>query len=365
MEPLSDRIWSRSRLSVRARLARWRAKRFQILQCAFAAGLAWFIAADLLHHDHPFFAPVAAVLCLGTSYAQRLRRVAEVAIGVAVGVLIADLIVLQIGSGAWQLALVVVLAMSVAMVVDGSPLLVTQSAVQGIFVATLVPTPGTAFIRWSDALIGGAVALVAATLVPSAPLRRPREQAAIVARKIAGLLRAAAEVMVDGDSDRAFDVLAQARATDYLIRELQDAADEGMSIVASSPFRSRHRHEVRRASQLVEPLDKALRSTRVLTRRTAVAAYRRREVPSGYAVLCNEIASAADEVAEELSRNRLAVAARPALFAAAAGSAQLERTDELSIETMLAQMRSVIADLLEVTGMDSLAATDALPPARK
>lgn len=324
--------------------------------------MAWFIAADLLDHDHPFFAPVAAVLCLGTSYSQRLRRVAEVAIGVAVGVLIADLLVLQIGAGAWQLALIVVLAMSVAIVVDGSKLLVTQSAVQAIFVATLVPTPGTAFVRWTDALIGGAVALVAAMLVPSAPLRRPREQAAVVARKVAGLLRAAAEVMVDGDSDRAFDVLADARATDYLIRELQDAADEGMSVVASSPFRFSHKDSVRRASQLVEPLDKALRSTRVLVRRTAVASYHRRQVPPGYAVLCNEIADAAEEVAEELSHNRFAVAARPALLRAAVGSAHLERTTELSIETMLAQMRSVIADLLEVTGMESLAATDALPP---
>lgn len=357
-----DRIWARGRLSAKARVARWRAKRFQVLQCAVAAGVAWFVAADLLHHDHPFFAPVAAVLCLGTTYSQRLRRVAEVAVGVAVGVLVADLIVLQIGAGAWQLTLVVVLSMSAAILLDGGQLIVTQSAVQGIFVATLVPQPGTAFVRWTDALIGGAVALVAATLVPSAPLRRPREQAAVVARKVAALLRAAAEVMVDGDADRAFDVLADARATDFLIRELQAAADEGMSVVASSPFRLRHRHSVRRASELVEPLDKALRSTRVLVRRTAVAAYRRREVPPGYSVLCREIADAAEEIADELARNRVAEAARPALLAAAAGSAQLPRTNELSIETMLAQMRSVIADLLEVTGMESLAATDALPP---
>lgn len=363
MEPLPvDRIWARGRLSAAARVARWRSKRFQVVQCALAAAVAWFIASDLLGHDHPFFAPVAAVLCLGTSYTQRLRRVAEVAVGVAVGVLVADLIVLQIGAGAWQLALVVVLSMSVALLVDGGQLMVTQSAVQSIFVATLVPTPGTAFVRWSDALIGGAVALLAATLVPSAPLRRPREQAAVVARKVAAVLRSTAEVMVDGDADRAFDVLADARSTDALIRELQAAADEGMSVVASSPFRLRHRSSVRRMSELVDPLDKALRSTRVLARRTAVAAYRRRPVPPGYAVLCEEIAAAADQVADELARNRLAEAARPALLAAAAGSATLERTTELSVETMLAQMRSVIADLLEVTGMESLAATDALPP---
>jgi len=359
-----DRLWAKSRLSARARAARWRAKSFQVAQCAVAAGVAWFIASDLLGHDTPFFAPIAAVISLGTSYGQRLRRVTEVTIGVAVGVLISDLLVTQIGSGAWQLMLVVGLAMSAALLVDGGQLLVTQAAVQSIVVATLVPTAGGAFVRWTDALIGGGVALVAATLVPRAPLRRPREQAAVVVRKIASLLRAASEVMVDGDPEHAFEVLADARATDYLIRELQTAADEGMSVVASSPFRVRHKPGVRRMTQLVEPLDKALRSTRVLTRRTAIAAYRRRPVPASYAALCADLADAADQVADELGQNRVAEAARPALLAVGRGSAQLERTSELSIEVLLAQLRSVTADLLEVTGMEALEATDSLPPVR-
>ena len=40
----------------------------------------------------------------------------------------------------------------------------------------------------------------------------------------------------------------------------------------------------------------------------------------------------------------------------------VERTDVLSAEVVLAQLRSIVADLLMVTGMDSLEATDALPP---
>ena len=50
-----------------------------------------------------------------------------------------------------------------------------QAAVQSIVIASLVPDPGQAVTRWTDALIGGAVALVGATVVPAAPLRRPRE----------------------------------------------------------------------------------------------------------------------------------------------------------------------------------------------
>ena len=105
--------------------------------------MAWLIAADLLGHPTPFFAPVAAVVSLGTSYGQRLRRVAEVTIGVAVGVLARRPAGASCSApGWWQLALIVALAMSAAFLLDGGQLFVTQAAVQSIVVAALVPAPG-------------------------------------------------------------------------------------------------------------------------------------------------------------------------------------------------------------------------------
>ena len=359
-----DRAWSRGRMSTAARLRRLQSKSWQIGQCAIAAGVAWWVAADLLGHHTPFFAPIAAVVSLGTSYGQRLRRVAEVTLGVAIGVLVADLLVLAIGTGAWQLMLIVALAMTAAFLLDGGQLFVTQAAVQSIVVATLLPDPDAGLTRWSDALVGGAVALVAATVVPAAPLRRPREQAAVVVRKISALLRAAADVMESGEAEPALELLADARTTDILIRELQVAADEGLAVVASSPFRVRHRPGVRRMAQLVEPLDRALRSTRVLVRHTAVAAYHRREVPPAYAILARELADAVDLVAEELEADRMASGARPALLAVGFATGQVERSAVLAAEVVLAQLRSVVADLLLLTGMEPLEATDALPPPR-
>ncbi|MCW2852857.1 MAG: hypothetical protein JWM84_2521 [Nocardioides sp.] len=348
--------------SLGARLVRLRAKRWHIIQCALAAGAAWFVAADLLGHDTPFFAPIAAVVSLGTSYGQRLRRVAEVTLGVAIGVFIADLLVIQLGSGAWQLVIIVGLAMTTAFLLDGGPLFVTQAAVQSIVVSTLIPDPGAALTRWTDALVGGAVALVAATVAPAAPLRRPREQAALVMGKVADLLRAAAEVMVDGEAERGLALLADARSTDPLIRELQSAADEGMSVVASSPFRVRHRDGLRRMSDLVDPLDRTLRSTRVLVRQTAVAAYRHRPVPASYAELARDLADAAELVAAELAADRMAVAARAIVMEVGEGTGQVERSDVLAAEVILAQLRSIVVDLLLLTGLDETESTEALPP---
>lgn len=359
-----DRAWQHGRLSARARGARLRSKSWHIGQAAVAAAVAWVLAKEVLGHETPFFAPIAAVVSLGTSYGQRLRRVAEVTVGVAVGVLVADLLVLLLGTGWWQVGLVVVLSMSAALLLDTGGLLVTQAAVQSIIVVTLLPHPDQALLRWTDALVGGAVALVAAAVVPGAPLRRPRERAAVVVRKIASLLRTAAESAVDGDLDRALETLASARTTEPLVRELQAAADEGMSVVASSPFRRRHKGRVRRVAELVEPMDRALRNTRVLVRRVAVASYRGETLPRAYAVLCADLADVTDRVAESLERDEMAVDARAELVRIGRGTAEVERVADLSAEVVLAQIRSIIVDLLQVTGLDVLEATDAIPPMR-
>jgi len=136
-------------------------------------------------------------------------------------------------------------------------------------------------------------------------------------------------------------------------------------VVASSPFRVRHRDDLRKMSELVDPLDRALRSTRVLVRQAAVAAYRHRPVPASYADLTADLALAVDAVADELAADRMPEAARPNVLAVGQATGLVERSESLSGDAILAQMRSIVVDLLLVTGMDQLEATDALPPPRR
>ena len=361
-----DELWSRGlsrgRTSLATRLSRLQSKSWQIGQCAVAAGVAWFIAADLLGHQAPFFAPIAAVVSLGTSYGQRMRRIAEVTLGVAIGVFLGDVFTHTFGSGAWQIVLIVGLGMTTALLLDAGAIFVTQAAVQGIVVSVLLPTPGAAFIRWTDALIGGAVALAAAAIVPRAPLRRPRMQAAVVARKIAQLLRTSAGAIRTGDFEDSMEALNEARSTDYLVTELRAAADEGLSVLASSPFRRRHRGDVRRMVELVEPLDFALRNTRVVTRRVAVAAYRREPIPDSYAAVLDDLAAIVEEMADDLADRKMAIGSRDALISLGTATARIDRTAGLSSQVVLVLVRSIIADLLAVSGMDPMEATAAFPP---
>jgi uncharacterized membrane protein YgaE (UPF0421/DUF939 family) len=371
IDSLRERVWDRGRVSFRARRARLRSKSWHIGQCAVAAGVAWWLANDVFGHPRPFFAPIVAVICLGTSYGQRLRRVVEVTLGVAVGVFLADLLLLLIGTGPWQVTILVALAMTITLLLNAGTLFVTQAAVQGIVVVTFAAAPGYALTRWVDALIGGAVALVAAAVVPRAPLRRPREEAALVVRRIAELLRAGARSADEGDVEAGLEVLAGARNTDRLIRELQDAADEGLSVLASSPFRRRHVGHVRRMVELVEPLDRALRNTRVLVRRMALTSYHHQRLPHAYVLLCVDLADVVDEMADELAAGHSLADphgptsdVRRGLLRIGEGTAQVERVADLSADVVLAQIRSIVVDLLQVTGMDVLEATDALPPPR-
>jgi hypothetical protein len=181
---------------------------------------------------------------------------------------------------------------------------------------------------------------------------------------VADLLREGARGATDGDVERALGVLADARGTEGLMRELREAADEGLSVLASSPFRRRHQGGVRRMAELVEPLDHAMRNTRVLVRRIAVSTYYRHRLPQAHVLLCQDLADAADEVADELAGGRMAERARPALLRVGDGTAHVERSGDLSADVVLAQIRSIVVDLLEVTGLDVLEATDAIPPPR-
>ena len=114
-------------------------------------------------------------------------------------------------------------------------------------------------------------------------------------------------------------------------------------------------------AELVEPLDIAMRNTRVLARRVAVACYRGEDIPASYAELVDSLAYATDEIASELKAGRMASAVQPLLLELGELSAHVERSQVLSAEVVLAQVRSLIADLLAITGMDPLAATDAIP----
>jgi len=351
----------RSRASVRRRVDRWRDRAFFIAQCALAAGVAWGLARYVVGHKMPFFAPVAAMVCLGFSFGQRLRRVAEVMVGVAVGVGVGDLFVKMFGTGVPQIVFVVALAMSVAVLLGAGTLMVTQAGVQAAMVTTLLPDPGAGFSRWLDAALGGAVALAAATIAPAAAIRRPRQQASAVLNELAALLVETADGLRDHDEAALTDALRRARASEGLLGDLRSGAAEGVAVVRMSPFRRRHRGRVQEIADLVVPLDRAIRNIRVLVRRAAVSVWRGEVIPPEYPQLLERLADGTRLIAESLFEPAADVAAHRVLGELGRRTADLPTPAGLSAVVVLGQIRSTIVDLLELTGTTYEEARELVP----
>jgi uncharacterized membrane protein YgaE (UPF0421/DUF939 family) len=358
---LAPRAARRSHAELRVRLRRLGQRIFFILQCGIGAGGAWWVAKDLLHHPAPFFAPVTAMICLGMSYGQRLRRVADVMVGVAVGVLVGDLFTHYFGSGAWQIIVVAVIAMSFATLLGAGLLLITQAGVQSVIVTTLVAPPGQAFYRWFDAVIGGSLALLLTLVAPAAPIRRPRQRAAAVVQELSDILADTAAALRRHDADLASRTLARARESEGMLRDLRAASEEGMAVVRLSPIRRRHLPAVQVIADLLEPLDRAIRNLRVLVRRAAIATWRGEQVPAAYVALIISLAEVTGEIAAELRARNIPTAARRGLQAIAEFSAVIDPSAGLSSEVVRAQIRSMVVDLLMLTGLPYEEAREYVP----
>ena len=106
---------------------RLQTKWFYILQVAIAAGAAYWAAHVVFGHDIPFFAPMATIIVLSTTGGERFRRSVELVVGVSLGVGLGDLIIANIGSGTWQIAVAVGIAIALGTFIDRSVLLANQA----------------------------------------------------------------------------------------------------------------------------------------------------------------------------------------------------------------------------------------------
>lgn len=345
---------TRLRKHLRTRVRRVGISALPIVQCAVAAGLAWFVAGDVVGHARPFFAPIAAVISLGLSLSSRLRRVVELVVGVSLGVLVGDLLISVIGSGAWQIALVVALAMGVAVFADGATLLVAQAGSSAVLVATLLP-PGdsSGLDRCLDALIGGVIGVAVAAVLPADPVAPARRAARALLDELAGVLLDSAAALRDRDPDAAAAALARARASQPLIDELRTALRGGREITTVAPLYRRRRGVLGRYADLAERADYAMRNTRVLARRTYQALCDDEPAAPELADALRELAGAVGALTAQLGRDGERERAREPVLEVVRHAVALSDTwvPGPSEQVIVAQLRSIALDLLQATGL--------------
>jgi uncharacterized membrane protein YgaE (UPF0421/DUF939 family) len=320
-----------------------------------AAGAAWLVAHDLVGHQRPFFAPIAAVISLGVSLANRVRRVVELVLGVSLGVLVGDLLISRIGSGWWQIALAVILAVAVAVFADGGAMLVNQAAASAVLVATLLP-PGQAggLDRCVDALIGGLVGVLVVAVVPSDPVAPVRRAARTLLDELAAVLSDAADALRARDADAARVALLRARRTQPSIDSLRTALRGGHDVTAVSPMHRRRRRVLARYTELAERADYAVRNARVLLRRTYAALLDDEPAVPDLPDVVAELAAAVRRLTAELTREGdLTRARQPVVDVVRHAKVMADDAALLgeSEQVLVAQLRSIALDLLQATGL--------------
>ena len=130
----------------------------------------------MLPDPRPAFAAIAAVIAVGATHGQQARRAVQLVGGVVLGITVADMIIQLIGTGAWQMGVLVILAMGTAVALGGAELVVVEAGVSAILLVALDPGAAAGFQpnRIFEAMIGGATALaISAFFFPPDPTLGP------------------------------------------------------------------------------------------------------------------------------------------------------------------------------------------------
>lgn len=356
----SARVVARAR--VRQGWARVRRAFVPVLLASVAAGLAWAIAHYALGHEYPFFAPVSAWVALGFTADRQLRRVAELAIGVAVGVLLGDLLVHVIGTGPVQIAVVLTLAALVARFIDRGALLATQAGVQAIVIVGLpAAQAGSPLGRWTDAAVGGALALAVAALSPQDPRRRVRSLAEEAVHEIAEVLRFLVRGLTERSEDDVEEALVRGRASSPVLDQWRSTAAGARESARVSPAFRRHRDELGELERAAVQADRAMRNARVLVRRSRSVVREVHDV-TALADLLSEVLLGTEELAAALGSGADPTRARARLAGAARGADPFAvAPDDWHVQSLVLLLRSLVVDLLETAGAGPAEAREDLP----
>lgn len=187
-------------------------------------------------HSRPVFAATAAVVCLAAGLGGRARQAVDLLVGVLIGLLSGQLVAQSTETpGPVTTLLAVLAALAVVSLIDAHPLALIQAASSALLVLTL-PSAGTAFQRWADAAVGGAIGLLGSqVLFAPDPVRLVVGPARAVLADVATALRA----------DDPADAAVQARHAAAGLGELA-AARNAAHDVASRTVRGRLRRSALR-----------------------------------------------------------------------------------------------------------------------
>lgn len=350
----------RHRADPRRGLRRVAGSSIAILQIVVAATGAYAFSAYALGHTTPLLAATVCVASLGLVRDARPRRVLETVVGMLVGILVAELLLLTAGSGWWQLALALGATLAVARFLSPQASFALAAGIQAVIV--IVIPSASPFQRLIDGVIGGVAALLVTALIPRTLQRDELRAAATVFRTTRAAADTIARALERGSLARAERGLEKARGLQEHVDAWAGALESSIAIARISPIMRRHRTELLRHDRVRRSVDLATRNLRVIARRAVYLCEdgAARPVDAG---IFRELARTLDLIEASLTDISVEPVAREAIRAVAA---RLEPSALLPDGSpgdfaFVAALRPFAVDLLTATGMTSAEARACVP----
>jgi hypothetical protein len=274
---------------------------------------------------------------------------------VAIGIGVGDVLIRAIGTGALQIALIVGLALTAARVFGSGSALSTEAAVSAALVATVAPeTQGFPPLRFLDALVGGATALVFSQLLfPVHPVRVVREAVRSILGDLAVTLDDMADALERRDLDAARRTLVRARTISAEWSDVERALDAGREAVRFAPPRRRLRSRFADHQDVGLPLDLTVRDARILARGTVRALTIDDPIPSGVPVAIRELALGARALQREFAEGGDHTEVRNAALQATWRATEALPSDEnISASVLVGHVQATSADMLRSLGIE-------------
>ena len=320
-------------------------------QAAVGAALAWLVAHDLLGHPEPFFAPIAAAISLSANDVRRGRRTVQMVLGVTLGIAVSEAAARLVGVGAWQIGVVVLVTMAVAVALgvgffSEGLMFVNQSVASAVIVIAL-RAHGTGSERLIDAWVGGAVALaIGVGLFPPDPVAVVRGAEREVLRSLSGALAHVGELLERRTPAHADWTLAAAQDIHRQLASLAAARATARATARFAPRRWRARPAVAEEVARIGGFD-LLANSSLSVFRVATTALDAGEEVSG------EVSGAVDALASALG----ALARSPQPWSAEVLEAVRGELDAMiaAVAGAAAPRAPVLATLARAAGRDLLA----------
>lgn len=236
-------------------------------QIAIAVTASYSFAHLVLGHPVPLLAITASLSSLGFVRDARPKRVLETAIGLSVGIALAEVMLALAGRGVWQILVAVFVTLLIARLLNAAPPVAVAAAAQSAIVLLIQLPAGGPWARSLDGFVGGLFALLATALVPRDPRRAAIRDAERVFRGLRRGFDDTARSLRSADRVSATTALTTLRDLQPAIVDWTTTVDSAVAIARVSPFLRRRLPELLAQRRLLDGVELAVRSMRTIARR--------------------------------------------------------------------------------------------------